>query len=172
MGKIPFNQNDHLAKDAPGVCNSLVLEWLFNRGKFLEKRKRLFKRAGEVHERGVKFATFTDYGLDLDKSAAQPFAVRNADGAETAVNYITQLAHPMFLIGISGSKGEHAIGVIKNNNMGIGFDPNNGYYTMKTSKELHLWIKGKILGGFVKHGYDEVLVYPVSQHTGLKLPTQ
>jgi hypothetical protein len=73
---VPFNQAEHVGTDDPGVCNALVIEWLYNDGKWLEKRKRLFNRAQKVHERGVNDITFLDYGLQLDDKTMREFKVK------------------------------------------------------------------------------------------------
>jgi hypothetical protein len=169
---IRFNQDDHLAKGEPGACNALVLEWLSNGGRPLEKRKRLFKRAAAVHERKVKFDTFADYGLELDREALEMFTVNNVASADKVVSYVGGLAHPMLLIGLSGSKGDHAIGCIKGKDS-KGFDPNESYEEWDGSDKLfRLWVKIKILHGMTVDKYDTVLVYPITKHAKFQLPTQ
>jgi hypothetical protein len=43
--KTPFDQSKYLSSDEPGICNALVLEWLYSNGRPLRFMRRTIKRA-------------------------------------------------------------------------------------------------------------------------------
>jgi hypothetical protein len=161
--KFPFDQNLYLEKGDPGACNALVLEWLYNRGKPLQRLKRTMKRAVAVHNRNVASETFRDYGLVITN--ADIFAGQNLDQIDQCVNEIRSWSGKKLFVGFSNpaDNSGHAIGLISRGSGSVGFDPNNGYYTIEyqegDGRDEYYWLKKKILGARLKHSYTEFLFY-------------
>jgi hypothetical protein len=139
----PFNQAEHVATEDPGVCNALVIEWLYNEGRPLAKIKRIIKRAAAVHARGVDDVTFLEYGLQLDAKTMKAFNVRfeveetpiyapskgkgkeltfklkkqfkvkSDPSTESIIEYVNGLESTKFLIGLDKVTVGHAIGIIR-----------------------------------------------------------
>jgi hypothetical protein len=159
--KTPFDQNKYLSSDEPGICNALVLEWLYSNGRPLRFMRRTVTRARAVHHRGLGTAEIVQYGFKIG-DGSDIYPGRNLDGIERMVQGIKSSDKKKFIIGFCGNNAAgHAIGMIKTEAGAKGFDPNNGYYDI-TGDDAFLWLKKKILGARIKHDYREFLVYELS----------
>lgn len=167
--KRPSNQAHYLQANDPGICNALVLEWLspINGGRDLAMR-RTAPRARNLHNRGVRFDAFRDYGLSFSLETLRDFPVQTSHELQLALLEIQRWQSEglvdRFFIGLSGSGGQgHAIGLIyRSDQLCLGYDPNNGFYRIEPAGDdgdnfYILWLALKIMKSRLKQNYSEVL---------------